>query len=118
MSLSFPRTSKVGTRSARAALSRRSGSRRRFGEVKGYTRFVDLSADGLLEVVVQDDTFGSSRGLQVILHYRNDAYHLAGDLMLKPAPPPLALATRVLQIQNKQWGAPCIKDKDLKEEDF
>jgi hypothetical protein len=80
-----------------------------------YARFTDFDGDGILEFVTYDWTFqywrtsfADSPAPQVILRYRNGTYRIADDLMRKPAPLSMELASRARKIQQVKWGAPCL----------
>ena len=76
--------------------------------------FADVDGDGRLELVAADWTFAEwhapladSPAPQVLLRYRSGAFHLAADVMKKPAPRPAELEAKLQQvIASPGWGNP------------
>ena len=76
--------------------------------------FADVDGDGRLELVAEDWTFAEwhapladSPAPQVILRFRDGAFHLAADVMRKPAPRYSELVTRVQQVlTSRGWENP------------
>ena len=76
--------------------------------------FADVDSDGRLELVAEDWTFAGWRAPpaespapQVILRYRDGAFHLAADVMKKAAPRYSELIAKVQQVQaSRGWENP------------
>lgn len=76
--------------------------------------FADVNGDGRLELVTEDWTFAEwhapladSPSPQVILRFRDGAFHLAADVMKKPAPRYSALALKAQQVfSSRGWENP------------
>lgn len=76
--------------------------------------FADVDGDGRLELVAADWTFAGwhaslaeSPAPQVILRFRDGAFHLAADVMKKPAPRYAELVARVQQVRaGRGWENP------------
>ena len=76
--------------------------------------FADVDGDGRLELVAEDWTFAEwhapladSPAPQVILRFRDGAFHLAADVMRKPAPRYSELMARVQQVlTSRGWENP------------
>jgi hypothetical protein len=76
--------------------------------------FADVDGDGRLELVAEDWTFAEwhasladSPAPQVILRFRDGAFHLAADVMRKPAPRYSELAIKTQQVRSSPgWDNP------------
>lgn len=76
--------------------------------------FADVDGDGRVELVAEDWTFAGwhaafpeSPAPQVILRFRDGAFHLATDVMKKPAPRYSDLIAKVQQVQaSRGWDNP------------
>jgi hypothetical protein len=73
--------------------------------------FDDLDGDGTYELRINDwsfaywkTSFANSPAPEVILRFRDGSAHVAGDLMLKPAPTPGEVEKKAAEIRsNAQW---------------
>ena len=91
----------------------------------GRAEFVDMDGDSNLEFAMQDWTFAywrtsfaESPAPDIILRFRDKGYHLAVDLMRKPAPSPGQLSSWAAELRgNENWRGgeppPLLWDKML-----